>query len=337
MNVINTPKTISIDFDANEIRVVEGKASKKGIIISKSVSIKIPEDIYTDGTIEDMDQMIYLLKTGLSENKISAGTTYAVVNSSKIVSREVLFPKVDATDIDNLIKFQLGDYIPIHPEDYVVKYINQGNFLDNGVEKLNLLLIGIPTNIVESHFNLLNSVGLKPTVLDFKSNAICKLLSFGDYINNQIVGNKTIAFVDMSFENTGLTIVKDEHIKVSRIVEGGSNLIAENIREELQIEGDVDLNHKDSEPIVKKEVQDIMDRIEMIFRYYRTREIGNNIDLIILHGELSKVNNVEKMFSAFFNVNTTKLNSINKLKFEGDLSIYANAIGGLLRLNGVKS
>lgn len=317
MNVINTPKSIAIDFDSNEIRVVEGRVSKKGIIINKSISISIPNDIYEDGIIEDMDQLIYLLKTGLSENKITSGNTYAIINSSKIILREVLFPKVDANDIDNLIKYQLGDYIPIHPEDYVVKYIDLGTFLDNGVEKMNLLLIGVPINIVESHFNLLSDAGLKPLVLDYKGNAICKLISFSDTINSQYNNNSTIAFIDLGHDNIGLTIVKDNQIKVSRIVEGKLDM---------------------DEPMesLKDRIHEILDRIEMIFRYYRTREIGNNIDLVILHGDMSQINEVEELFASFFDVPCIKLNTLSKIKFDGELSLYANAIGGLIRLGGVK-
>lgn len=352
LSIINTPKSISIDFNSNEIRIVEGKVSKKGIQISKYFSIGIPSEIYQDGIINDMDQLSYLLKTGLSENKISLGNTYAVINSSEIIIREVLFPKVDDKDIDNLIKYQLGDYIPIHPEDYVVKYINLGYKLDNGVEKLTLLLIGIPTNMVENHFNLLKNIGLKPQVLDYKGNSICKLLSaFGD-INGQSYLDRTIAFIDINMENAGLTIIKDEFIMVSRIIEQDfstqssdfnvSKFSYEDFIKSLNVIDDISLDfyslsEDNFSNMLKRKITDLMDKIEMIFRYYRTREMGNSIDLIIIHGELAKVNGIAKVFTDFFKVESTILNSKNKLRFDGDLSLYANAIGGLIRLDGVKA
>ncbi len=40
--------------------------------------------------------------------------------------------------------------------------------------------------------------------------------------------------------------------------------------------------------------------------------------------------------SNYLNRTCVKLNSLDKVKFNGDLSKYANAIGALIRVNGVK-
>ena len=58
MSILGSKTNLSIDFSANEIRVVEGKYSKKGITVNKSVSIPIPSIVYDDGMIKDMDQVV---------------------------------------------------------------------------------------------------------------------------------------------------------------------------------------------------------------------------------------------------------------------------------------
>lgn len=339
-----------MDFDANEIRIVEGKASKKGITISKHFSIRIPGEIYKDGVIKDMEQLSYLIKKGMDDNKISKGNVHAVINSSIIIVREVPFPKVGKEDIDNLIQYQLGDFIPIHPEDYVVKYLNLGTFLEDGVEKLNMLVIGVPKDMVEEHLQLIKDLGLKPLVLDFKGNAISKLLSLGQIINDQTIEGKTLAFVDLSHESTGVSVIKNELIQVSRLIEGGLNSVVDNLNRRFSLSEDEVLNliqkmdetseEKDHNyeiiEEIKGSIQDIIDRVEMVLRYYRTRDIENKIDLLILHGPLSKVNWIRNSFSDFFNVSSISLESISKLKFDGDLSTYGNAIGGLIRINEVR-
>lgn len=353
LSLISTQKTISIDFNSNEVRIVEGKFSKKGIQINRYCSISIPNGVYEDGIINDIEQLGYIIRNGLLSNDIPLVNTHAVINSSEIVLREVLFPKVDTNDIENLIKYQLGDYIPIQPEDYIVKYINMGSQLDNGVEKLNLLIIGVPINMVESHLKLLKNIGLKPSVLDYKGNSICKLLSFCTNINNQQYTDNTIAFLDINYDNIGLSIFKDENIKVSRVVEHNFSKFLDESKDKFDctyehifrkiesfnyLDADISQSNDDYYFIngIKRNINDIMDNVEMIFKYYRTREIGNNIDLILLHGDLTKIEGIEKIFSEYFNRPSYKLKSLNKLKFDGDLSLYANAVGGLIRL-GVKA
>ena len=350
MNIANVSKSIGMDFDSNEIRIVEGKASKKGITINKYFSIKIPREIYQDGVIKDMEQLSYIIKDGLDSNGVSRGNVHAVINSSIIIIREVGFPKVDKEDLDNLIEYQLGDFVPIHPEDYVVKYINLGTFIDDGTEKLNMLIIGVPKDMVEDHFNLIKALGLKPVVMDYKGNAISKLLSYGQEINSQIVTGKTLGLLDLSYESTTFTVVKDELIEVSRLIEAGIYEVFDifkdkfSFSEEQTIDwikkigdiGDILETHEDPKiEELKNSIKEIAGKIEMVVRYYHTREIENSIDLFVLHGPLATVNGMEKFFTDLFNTPCISLQSIERLKFEGNLSKYGNAIGGLIRVNGV--
>lgn len=353
MSILSSNKTLSIDFGADEIKIVEGKFSKKGVVISKNFSIKVPRDIYQDGEIQDMDQLSYLLKTSLSENKISQADVIGIINSSRIIMREVVMPKVGEKEIESILSYQLEDYIPIHTEDYVVKYITLGAVISDGVEKLNILLIGIPRTTVESHLNLLKNINLKPMVLDYQGNAISKLIQAGDTINEFYPNTDTIACIDLGYDSTSITITNEGVIKVSRIIElAGKQLIdtlktrVDDITENELINGIININNVNENLVTinneykivegtKETIFGIMDRIEMIFRYYRTREMGNDINLVILHGGLSNIKGIEKTFSDTFNIPCVKLNSLSKIKFDGDLSKYANAIGGMIRVGEV--
>jgi type IV pilus assembly protein PilM len=275
---------------------------------------------------------------------------HGVINSSKIIMRDITMPMVSDDHIRSILSYQLEDYIPINPEEYVVKFIKLGAIYEDNVEKVNLLLIGIPKHIVESHFNLLKNVNLKPVALDYQGNAINKLINLGDNINDIYNNRDTVTNVDMGFDNTSITISNNGVIKVSRIIEGGANEILLSLKDKFDYSDDElmkkIMNMDDITQAVSEEVEDyeiyqkteetiraIIDRIEMIFRYYRTREIGNEINLVLLHGGLSNINGIEKLFTESFNIPCVKLDSISKVKFNGNLSKYANAIGGLIRLD----
>lgn len=353
MELFRSGKTLSIDFGAEEIKIVEGKSSKKGVIINKEFSVKLPEEVYQDGEIQDMDQLSYLLKAGLTEHSIGQINVHGVINSSKIIMREITMPMVSDDHIISILSYQLEEYIPINPEDYVVKFIKLGSVFEDDVEKVSLLLIGIPKHIVEAHFNLLKSVDLKPVSLDYQGNAINKLINLGDNINEIYNNRDTVTNIDMGFDSTSITISNNGVIKISRILEGGVNDILQSLREHSNYSDDelidkiinikdITKSMSDLEPDyeiylkTKEGLLAIIDRIEMIFRYHRTREIGNEINLVLLHGGLSNINGIEKLFTESFNIPCVKLDSISKVKFNGNLSKYANAIGGLIRLDGVK-
>ena len=128
-------KALSIDFGAEEIKIVEGKATKKGLIINKSFSVKLPEGTYKDGEIIDMENLSYLLKTGLSGNSVGSMDVHGVINSSKVIMRDITMPMVSDDHITSILSYQLEDYIPINPEEYVVKFIKLGTIFEDEVEK----------------------------------------------------------------------------------------------------------------------------------------------------------------------------------------------------------
>ncbi|WP_409227550.1 pilus assembly protein PilM [Gudongella sp. SC589] len=354
MGILGSSKILSLDFGTDSIKAVEGKHSGKGVIVDRCFKVDLPKGLYVDGEITDMDQMTYLLRTGLSENKVSQLETYGVFNSSSVVMREVKLPKAGPEEIEAIINYQLEDYIPINPEDYVVKYLELGTIFEEGVDKMVLLLVGIPRNTIQAHLTLLRNVNLKPTVLDYHGNAIGKLLQMGGEINNTYGSLENVACIDIGSSSTSVSIIEGGLIKVARVVERGMEFILEDIRRKLpHLEDDQILEYmdeigdisqkrtgEDDEVILSETLRDnlfgILDMIEMIFRYYKTRDAGNKIDLVVIYGGLSKINGMDKLFKEFFDTESTKLKSLEKIKADCDMSQYANAIGGLIRLKEVK-
>jgi len=348
MGLFGGNKTISIDFAADQIHIIEGKYSKKNLVINKFFSVDLPEDLYSNGEIQDLDQLSYLLKNALELNKISAADTYCVVNSPNVIIREVTMPKVTSEQITSILNYQLEDYLPISPQDYVVNFIVIGQAVLDGVEKLKILLVGIPKNIVEGHLNLLKNMDLKPAVLDYQGNAISKLIYMGDQINNYYSNENAITCLELGYENTSLTITKDGVILLNRVIELGYKNILENLKSRIgdisnsqlmdRIEN-IDLSDGHSQNADNSEIfiatmevlNNLMDRIDMIFRYYKTVDLSNDINLLLLHGRMTNIKGIDKLFFNYFDIPSVKLEHLSKIKFNGELSKYANVIGGLIR------
>ena len=343
MGLFNNKTTISMEFCSDRVKVVVGRYQKKNITIDKCFSIPIPEDLYEDGIIKDTNKYLYELERGLSENKVTRGDVYGVINSSNIIIREISIPKVGANQIGAILNYQLDEYLPVDPQAYVVQYLPLDTVEENGVEKQNLMLIGVPKSIIEPHFNLLQNLGLKPLVLDYAGNAITKLIRFNDSINGVYDKNITIACVDLEHESTTLNIIEKGMMSISRVVKEEIRPI---IYEDAALTSDeafwpVEGNEpfeQDNSAVsgLKRNLGVILDGIDIVFRYYSSRETENDIDLILLHGYYSNIDGIENLIGNFFEIPCVKLNVLDKVKFYGDLADYANAIGGLIRVSGVK-
>lgn len=346
-------KVLSIDFGSKEIKVIEGKYSKNNIRIFKGFTISVEPHFYKDGEILNKDILVTLLKDKLKENKISTELAYGIVNSSNIITREITIPKVPSEEIASIIGYQLEEFFPVDTEDYIVNHLTIGSKIEDEVEKLNILLIGLPKDMVINHLELMKESGLKPQVLDYQSNAIAKLLGFNDKVNDFYnTKDLVIASIDIGYNSSKLTIIKNGNMEVSRILDIGAETLYENLEELFDYSPeDIEEKIKEIEDIsiykeeyteyyrllnvVRNTLINLMEKIEMIFRYYMTRDSGNIINYILLEGGLSNINGLDNLFSNYFNIPSIKLLSLDKIKWNEELSKFSNAIGGLIRFDRV--
>mgnify|MGYP003764314325 CR=1 FL=1 len=347
-------KILSIDFGGKQVKIIEGQASKNMINIKKGFTIDLPDEVYRDGEILEEDLLSNLIKESLKENKIRTEQAYGIINSSHIITRSFSLPKVPEKDIPSIIEYQLDELFPVDPEGYIINPLIIGNRMEDEMEKTDILLVGTPRKIVLDHLDLMKSIGLKPLVLDFQGNAMAKLLNFNSSINDFYnTRDMVIASIDMGHINSKLSIIKNGKILVTRVLDIGTmnvldsidaifDYTLENSEEKLfQIE---DINHNTEEytdysrlvNITRTVIDNLLENIEMVFRFYTTREMVNMINFIVLQGSLSNINGIENLFSNYFNIPSIKLTNLNKVKINQDISKFSNAVGGLIRIAEVQ-
>lgn len=346
-------KSISIDFGSSSVKIVEGKVLDKNIQITNAVDIKLPQGLYSNGLINNVDELAHIIKSEMEKQKIGFGRAYGVINNSSIITREVILPKVKEEEINAILEYQLSEYFPVNPENYIVQHIMQGPVMVDDVEKMNILLIGVPKAMVSTHFDLLTKIGLTPEALDYQGNVMMKLLKNNPTINNSIeTQGSTIAIVDIGMYSSKVFIIKDNIIKLTRILDIGANNLLDDLTTmfsfsrdylETYIEEIVDINQPmdldtDYYRILartRKVLEEIIESCNMTFRYYKSRDNDNTVDYILIHGGLQNITGTEEMFTEYLNIPCQKFKAFENIRSNFYYSTYINAIGGLIRLEEV--
>jgi len=345
---------LCLDFTSGDISGALGKYNKKGITVTDCFRSDLPEGVYEDGQILDFDRLVEILSNMLSENDIGSIETNAVINSTSIVMRDAILPKVSHEELQAIIDYQIDQFIPINPEDYVVKFLDLGTVIDAGLEKTAVLLIGVPEAMAREHLSLLEETGLKPGALDYEGNAIAKLIATGGAVNYTIPEATCVGAVNLGYKHTNLSIVENGVLKVSRYIERSLESAIKEVRKVLpsmsqeeikaklislpDIWSSLDADSNDVELVTaaKNGLNEIAESIGFIFRYYQTRENYVPLDYILIYGIGSQINGIDKFFRQTFEKDSYVLRSMENVKWDEDINLYANAIGGLIRLSEVK-
>lgn len=215
-------KVLGIEIGQNITRVVEIDFKiKKNPKIYNIFDFATPQDMMSEGVIQDVSMFRSLLASKLKENKISTKKALFVLNSARIATREVEIPAVKDKQIKEMIKMNASDYFPVDLEQYQLVHEILERVEGEAEKKIRVSVIAVPKDLIRSYELLANACKLQLVGLDYTGNAIKQLML------REIPG-EVKATVKIDENMTILTVMDGEQVKLQRIINYG---IAEAIEE----------------------------------------------------------------------------------------------------------
>lgn len=208
-------KILAIEISASRIRICEEDFKTKNPKVHRTISIRTPDGVVSDGGLELTDELISTIKNALTENKIKTKQIVFSLNSAKIANREVVIPFVKENKIPDLIRANASDYFPVDLEQYELGH-SVISTLENekGTKQYKCLVIAVPKNMINSYFQLASSLGCSVLSMDYSGNSIY-----------QIVRRKCESGVQMIIKvdenSTQVLILENQAISLQRSVTYG--------------------------------------------------------------------------------------------------------------------
>lgn len=347
-------KVLAIDIGTSNIKIVVGKQLNKAIFVEKAYMLPTPLNAYDDGQLlmtEKLQQDIHDL---LTTEKIKVKRAICTVESSTIITREIVLPYAKPDELKNLVQFEIQQYLPIMMDEYLVEYKIIEEFMEEDIKKLKIQVAVLPKKIAGGYLTLLQSLKLQPVALDINNNAISKLFQYEVNINNENSSSqKTVAVIDLGRSQINLSIIDKGIQRFSRIIpQGGKNIdisIANSFNLSVKEAEEKKIQHASLEnltdelssydmvnELIRSGVDIWIEDIQRVFKYYTSRTSGNKIDEIYVYGGSSKIKGLSKFINNALNIPTFKIEEISNIKYAKelemkDLDYYLNAIASIIR------
>ena len=345
-------EVIVFDIGTSSIKVLIGKFYRNKVVVRDCIIEKTPEGSVIDGAIINILALESVVKRIIEENDINIKDAICTTNSSSIINREIYIPKVDKSEMDTVIKFEIQEYLPINLNNYIVQYIELGEEEVDGKEKIKVNVIAYPEKVARTYCEFIKNLGLKPYALDTTFNSLNKIVKVSKEINEyEYNDGDTLAFIDIGAASVNVNIYKDEKLDFTRLLKFGGNEIDEALKNKCNISQNafervkfqevnlIDLEEEGPSAVVRDIIEKWTSEIDRIFKFYKSRDIGNKIDRIFIYGGVSKTKGIESYLSGRFATKVRRVKELSNVYFEdnrdGEASIekYVNAIGALIRLD----
>jgi len=359
---------LSLDIGSRYTKLLVGGQKANRLAIEQTLMTRTPEGACADGAVTDSVRLGAMLKGLIAQDKTATKDLVFSVESTKIIKREFIVPKISENDILGLVTFEMGQYLPIDISEYSVQPKVIGGVKEGGDEKIKVCVNAVPKGIIQAYQKLFTSVGLRPVSMDINPNSIEKLIRF-EMKNNPAneFADKNVVFIDMGHSCFNMSVYENGMYQFSRDIEIGGYMIDDMIEKALDVDPEkanqikkevcsrinaVDLDMKYGRALSGYHPQNINETVLIELLYimnnwagqvdnvlqYIARSLERNIDRIYIYGGSSSINGIGDFFEKKLSVKTSAANTFKCCEYgahddaHGIMATHLNTLGALLRL-----
>lgn len=226
MNIIKSlfsSKRQSVGVELTPERVNVARLRKQGqkLKLETLSSVELDEGIFQEGQILDTPAMAEAIQTVMAESRLNV--KYAATGvPGRAITRVIPVPsELDEGELREMVLNQEASlYLPFPREEADVDYQKLGFFVDeDGIEKVQVLLVAVRKEITDSYIETFQQAGLNLGVLETTSFALIRTIR--EQLR-QFTPQEAAAIVDIGFESTEISIVVEGIPHFSRAVPIGT-------------------------------------------------------------------------------------------------------------------
>lgn len=342
-------KVVAFDIGSSNIKIAEGMYYKNKLTVNKCIEIPTPDDCIDDSNIVNNTELLSSIQYILEENKIKAKDAICTTNSSAIINRELVIPKVEDDEMETYVKYQMQQYLSINLDNYILQVTVLDDHIEGDEGKMKVRVISFPKKIVSEYYKFLNDLHLRPYVLDVTFNSVSKILNMGEFINKSEDEQQVVAAIDMGAASINVNIYDNGVLEFTRMIKSGGNELDYVLKDKyfstngnvLSIKKEKANLEADTFSDENKEIKDMSDewadKIEKILHFYKNKNSNVQIDKIYIYGETSRIKGMDKFIESKLGISTERITKIeNKNIIIKDLDVeidtFLNVIGSIIRL-----
>lgn len=339
---------LAIDIGTRALKLVQGKASKNGIVIKQAIVEPLPSGLVQDGIIREFGGLEMAMKNMLAKHKIRDKACSLTINGSHIYNRELDVPNGKEKLLDDVISFEVKSALN-NNKDVAVEYVKSKQVVPDHPEMVHIRASALQIDYINDYHKLMKNLGLSPVSLDLHPNALAKAIASTSINGKTPAPNGEMLLIDMGGVSTTAYVFVGGELIYSRIIPvGGLDIERYVIRhnedmpvdQQIQIEKlDLSLeklrSNENLANAVRPMVSTVNDGIQRIQQFVAGRLQANRIEQAYLYGRTALYPNLDKTMAAAFNFPAETINSIGKVKMPNGQSVapYVNAIGALIRID----
>ncbi len=344
---------VGIELTPERINIARLKKQGQKLKLQTLATAEIPEGVFEEGQIVDSPTMAEIIQSTLAEGKIKA-TQVAAAVPGRAVTRVIPVPaELDDAELREMVLNQEASlYLPFPRDEADVDYQKLGFFVDDdGIEKVQVLLVAVKKDITDSYAETFAQAGLNLSVLETSSFALIRTIR--EQLR-QFTSQEAAAIVDIQYESTEISIVVDGIPHFSRTVPLGTSQIQNALSRAMNLppSRNADLLQGMSVPAgamtggpkggmnpgtaaMLRVLSDLSDELRRSIDFYLNQGEDMEVAQLLLAGPGSAIGNLDEFFSQRLGLPASSVDPVEALAIETEEELSPAQRSGLATVLGL--
>ena len=329
-------KGIGIELAPERVNVVQLRKNRQNLKIESLTTVPVPEGIFIDGQIADSVGMSEIIQQAIAESKTKATRVATCIPGRYSIVRLIPVPsELDDKELrDMILNHEASLYLPYPREEADVDYQKLGYFMDeDGIEKVQVLLVATRKDITQTYLNSFEQAGLTVDILEINSFALIRTVR--DQL--RLFGPEEAAvLVDIEFDSTEIAIIINGVPEFSRTVPIGTYQLQTALSRAMKLPESRDMDMLESMTIPNSGVtgsnpgmasmlrvlEELADELRRSIDFYLNQSKNLEVAQILLAGPGGGLRQIDEFFTQRLSLPTTQIDPITSLSLEVDAEKY---------------
>ncbi len=223
---------LGIDIGSHSLKVCQLKYAARAPRVLALGSTSLPEDVVSDGTLEQPDQVAEALARLLKNLKIRNKRIGFSVSGYSVIVKRINLPMMEKEELEEYILAEAEQYIPFDIDDVYLDY--QDLRTGRGASgRTDVMLVAAKKDVVDGYLQMFADLKLTPVLVDIDGFA------FGNSYEFTHTLNTNVALIDIGAVKMNINILANGVSFVARDVMIGSNTLTEDLSDALDVDFDI--------------------------------------------------------------------------------------------------
>ena len=221
---------VALDIGSSSIKLVEAAVDKNGYRVLNLGILPLPENAIQNNMVVDAKPVVDVIRRLVQENGVKAKQVISAVPGRAVIMKKVQMPRQEPAELEANIEFEAQNIIPdslqnVNLDYQVVHEADDGNRMD-------VLLVAVKKEIINSYTDAIEEAGLMPAVMDVDYFALENMYeaNYGADAENGVV-----ALIHIGAQYTSITLLHAGHSIFTGDLSLGGAYFTDNLARQLGV------------------------------------------------------------------------------------------------------